>query len=86
MSIPKNESLLLRRTRLRAARLSLISTKRAMEHPDLPSYLIDELLVEKAKTVRLIHRLEELIEQEQQLIPNEDNTHDKTPKRRNQHS
>ena len=67
-------------------RTLLISTKRAMEHPDLPSYLIDELLVEKAKTVRLIHRLEELIEQEQQLTPNEDYTHDKTSKRRNQHS
>ena len=46
-----------------------------MEHPGLPQYLIDELLVEKEKTVRLIHRLEELIEQEQQLTPNEDNTH-----------
>ena len=37
-----------------------------MEHPDLPPYFIDELLVEKEKAVRLIHRLEELIEQETQ--------------------
>ena len=86
MTIPKNESLVLRRTRLKAARLSLLSTKRAMKHPDLPQYLVDELLAEKEKTVRLIHQLEELITQEQQLTPNEDNTYCTTAQRRNQHS
>ena len=78
MAIPTHESLVLRRTRLNAARLSLRSTERAIKHPELPQYLIDELLVEKAKTVRLIHRLEELIAKEQQLTPNEDNTYETT--------
>ena len=85
MKIPKNESLVLRRTRLRAARLSLRAIKNCLSKPDLPQQILDELLENKKKTVEAIHRLEEMVAQQQQT-PNKDNTYGKPGQRRNQHS
>ena len=74
MKIPKNESLVLRRTRLRAARLSLRAIKNCLSTPDLPQQILDELLEDKKKTVESIHRLEEMVAQQQQLTPNKETT------------
>ena len=74
MKIPKNESLVLRRTRLRAARLSLRAIKNCLSTPDLPQQILDELMEDKKKTVEAIHRLEEMVAQQQQLTPNKETT------------
>ena len=86
MKIPKNESLVLRRTRLKAARQTLRCLKTCLKQEGLPQLYIDELKRDKAKAVETIHLLEEMVAQQQQLTPIKDNTYGKTAQRRNQHS